>query len=175
MSITSLAWGARVSAEFRARAIAIAQALGVPPDDLMSCIAWESGRTFSASVRNRAGSGAVGLIQFMPATARGLGTTADALAKLSAIEQLDYVERYFLPFRGRLKDLADLYMAILWPAAVGKPASYVLWTKDARPTTYRQNAGLDINRDGAITKTEAAAKVQALVAEGRKVGNVWSA
>lgn len=173
MSVKSLAWGARVSSEFRARAITIADLLGVQPDGLMSCIAWESGRTFSPSVRNAAGSGAVGLIQMMPATAHSLGTTTDALAQLSAVEQLDYVEQYFRPYLGRLRDLADLYMAILWPSAVGKPASYVLWTDATRPTTYRQNSGLDINRDGAITKAEAAAKVQALVAEGRQPENIW--
>jgi hypothetical protein len=55
----------------------------------------------------------------------------------------------------------DLYMQILWPVAVGKPNSYVLFTAGSSSTgkAYSQNSGLDIDKDGNITKAEAAAKV----------------
>lgn len=167
-----LAWGARVSAEFRDKVRSIALRLGSDPSDLMACMAWESGRSFSPSKKNMAGSGATGLIQFMPSTAKGLGTTTDALAALTAEQQLDYVERYFQPFKGKLGSLADLYMAILWPLAVGKPLEYVLWDQRSKPTTYRQNSGLDTNRDGMITKAECSAKLYAMKAEGLKPENV---
>lgn len=169
-----LAWGAKVSATFRARVRWMADALGVPADDIMAAIAWESGRTFDAAVKNMAGSGATGLIQFMPKTALALGTTTAALARMSAEDQLNYVYKYFLPYKGRLKNLGDLYMAILWPAGVGRPDSFVLWERGKHPTTYRQNAGLDLNRDAAITRGEALAKVTGLLAEGRKPGNLWT-
>lgn len=160
----ALCWGGKVSRVFRDRVRWMADELGLPSasgaDDLMACMAWESNETFSPSVKNMAGSGATGLIQFMPKTAIGLGTTVDALALMSAEDQLNYVYKYFEPFKGRLKNLGDLYMAILWPAGVGKPDSYALWNKSTRPTTYRQNAGLDINKDGSITRSEALAKVQ---------------
>ena len=153
-------------------ALDIGPAPGKPePSWLMACIAWESGRTFSASVKNMAGSGAVGLIQFMPATAKGLGTSVEALASMTAEDQLNYVYRYFRPWKGKLRSLADVYMTILWPAAVGKPEGAVLWDRSNRPTTYRQNAGLDVNRDGEITKAEAAAKVSGLLVEGLKPEN----
>lgn len=171
---TSLAWGARVSAEFRHRVFEIADWLGIDPSYLMACMAFESGESFSPAVRNGAGSGAVGLIQFMPATARALGTTANALAAMTAVEQLDWVQKYFAPYRRRLHTLSDLYMAILWPAAVGKPESAWLWSKAARPTTYRQNAGLDANKDGVITKAEAASKVQAKLLRGIRPANLWT-
>lgn len=161
-----LAWGARVSPEFRVRVFDIAAVLGMDPSHLMACIAFETAETFSPSIRNAAGSGATGLIQFMPATARGLGTTTDALAAMTAVQQLDYVETYFWPYRGRLKTLSDVYMAILWPAGIGKPEDWALWDKASRPTTYRQNAGLDVNRDGAITKGEAASKVHEKLERG---------
>lgn len=167
-----LAWGARVSPEFRVKVRAISGRLGCAPDDLMSCVAWESGRSFSPSKKNMAGSGATGLIQFMPATAKGLGTSTAALAAMTAVEQLDWVEKYFQPYKGKLNTLADLYMAILWPAAVGKPMEHVLWNRATRPTTYRQNAGLDINHDGAITKAECAAKLYGMKAEGQRPENV---
>lgn len=167
-----LAWGAKVSPEFRDKVRAISGRLGCAPDDLMSCMAWESGRSFSPSKKNMAGSGATGLIQFMPATAKGLGTSTAALGAMTAVQQLDYVEKYFQPYKGKLNTLADLYMAILWPAGVGKPMEYVLWDARTRPTTFRQNAGLDINRDGSITKAECAAKLYAMKAEGLLPGNV---
>ena len=48
-------------------------------------------------------------------------------------------------------------MAVLWPAAVGKKEDYVLF--EAGTAAYRQNDGLDLNEDGAITKAEATQKV----------------
>lgn len=168
-----LAWGRKVSQAFRDRLFEICQILGVEPDYLMACMAFESAETFSPSIINAAGSGATGLIQFMPNTAKGLGTTTAALAALTAEQQLEWVLAYFMPYKGRLKTLADVYMAILWPAAIGKADGWTLWDKASRPTTYRQNAGLDLNKDGKITKAEAAAKVLAKLERGRQAQFQW--
>lgn len=173
----TLAWGARVSPAFREKVRGIASHLLLPnpPTDggsmLMACMAWESGRTFSPSVVNGAGSGAVGLIQFMPLTAKNLGTSTEQLAAMTAEDQLDIVAKYFAPYRGRLQTLADVYMVILWPAAVGHPDSTVLWDQHTKPTTYKQNAGLDGNHDGQITKAEAAFRVHELYVEGLRPTN----
>lgn len=167
-----IAWGAKVSSTFRDRVWWIADELHFDPDDLMACIAWESDRSFSASVTNKAGSGATGLIQFMPQTARGLGTSTAALAAMTAEDQLNYVYKYFEPWRGRLHTLSDLYMAILSPRAVGQPEHYVLWSEAGMPTTYRQNSGLDANTDGKITKAECSARLWAMKAEGLKPENM---
>lgn len=158
-----IAWGAKVSQTFRDRVWWICDTLAFNPDDLMTCMAWESGRTFSADVKNMAGSGATGLIQFMPSTAKSLGTTTAHLASMTPEDQLNYVYKYLRPWGGRVKTLSDMYMTILWPAAVGKPDDYVLF-KDG--VAYRQNAGLDVNKDAKVTKAEAAAKLYALKAEG---------
>lgn len=170
-----LAWGLRVSHEFREAVFALCRRRGMDPDFLMACMAFETGRSFSPTVRNGAGSGAVGLIQFMPSTARDLGTSSDALARMTALEQLAYVEAYFKPFTGKLASLSDHYMAILWPKAIGRPEFAVLWSRADWPKTYRQNAGLDANRDAMITKGEAAAKVQAKLREGLEPDNLWVA
>ncbi len=169
-----LAWGAKVSPAFRSKVLSIAAKLRCDPSDLMACMAWESGRSFRPDVANMAGSGAVGLIQFMPTTAAGLGTSSTALAKMTAVDQLDYVAKYFKPYAGRLKTLADIYMVILWPAAVGKPDSEVLFDQHDldHPARYRQNAGLDVDKDGHVTKAEAAGKVIAIRAEGLRPLNV---
>lgn len=170
--MTRIAWGAKVSDTFLDRAAWIVDDLliGDNTDDglnkLMSCMAWESGRSFNASVTNMAGSGAVGLIQFMPSTAQALGTTTAKLMAMTPEDQLNYVWKYFSSYKGKLKTLGDLYMAILWPAGVGQSETFVLWDSKTRPTTYRQNSGLDINKDGVITKAEATAKVTAMMTEG---------
>ena len=157
-----LCWGKKVSATFRERLVVRCKWLDVDPSHLMACMAFETGGTFSPSVQNAAGSGATGLIQFMPQTAYALGTTTDELGEMPAEEQLDYVLAYFNWAKGRLETLEDVYMCILWPRAIGKPLDYVLFDKSdhKRPALYIQNAGLDYNKDGLITKREAAAKVR---------------
>lgn len=167
-----IAWGAKVSQTFRDRVWWISETLDVDPDYLMACMAWESAESFRPDIRNAAGSGATGLIQFMPSTAVGLGTTTAKLAAMSAEDQLNYVYKYFRPYKGRLNNLGDVYMAILWPAGVGKPDSYVLWNKATKPTTYRQNAGLDLNKDGTITRKECLAKIEGKLAKGLKPGYI---
>lgn len=153
-----IAWGGKVDPSFKGKVIQISLDLEVSVDFLMSAMAFESGETFSPSIRNAAGSGATGLIQFMPATAKGLGTSTAKLAAMSATDQLDFVQLYFQPFSGRLFTLTDVYMAILFPVAVGKGPDFVLFR--AGTIAYRQNAGLDTNGDGLITAAEAAAHVR---------------
>ena len=45
--------------------------------------------------------------------------------------------------------LTDLYLAILYPAALGKDVCFNIFTKPSR--AYRQNNGLDNNQDGVVT------------------------
>lgn len=142
----------------------IAERLRTSPDYLMAAMAFESAETFSPTIRNAAGSGAVGLIQFMPNTARALGTTTAALESLTAEQQLVFVQRYFEPYRGRLDDLEDVYMAVLSPNAIGRPSDDVLFAAPSK--AYEQNRGLDADADGRITKREAAAAVRAKLEKG---------
>lgn len=161
-----IAWGSKVSPLFKERIRWIADTLGCAPNDLMACMAWESGESFRSDIKNAAGSGATGLIQFMPSTAKGLGTTTAALAALTAEDQLNYVYKYFRPYAGRLNNLGDIYMAILWPKGVGQPDHYVLFDRSKAPTTFRQNAGLDGNKDGLVTRAECLVKINEKLAKG---------
>jgi Transglycosylase SLT domain len=167
-----LAWGSKVSADFRNKIRAIASKLGSDPNFMMAAIAFETGRSFSAAQSNDAGSGAVGLIQFMPSTAKDLGTTSAALAAMTAEDQLDFVEQYFARFAGKLHGISDVYMAILWPVAVSQPDTFVLFSQSVSPKVYQQNKGLDLNGDGKVTKAEAASKVAASLVEGLRPENV---
>lgn len=129
------------SPEFQDKVVQIAERLGTNPNFLMAVMSFETGGTFDPSVRNKAGSGAVGLIQFMPQTAQGLGTSSEALASMTAEEQLEFVERHYRPFKGRLGTLEDTYMAVLLPKAVGKGPDVVLFERPS--VAFNQNKGLD--------------------------------
>lgn len=159
--------------EFEQKAAEVADRLGVEPMDLLKVIGFETGGSFSSTQKNKAGSGATGLIQFMPETAREILRTDTkeeaifALEQMSPVEQLDVVERYLSRYKGKIKTLDDLYMAVLYPKAIDKDANYALFKDNPnlteaqrRRTAYGQNKGLDLNKDGRVTKNEAASKVR---------------
>jgi hypothetical protein len=162
-TVPGMAYGRLVTPEFRRKVFAISARLGIEVDHLMAVMAFESAGTFRSDIRNPH-SGAIGLIQFMPRTATQLGTTTHALAEMSPEAQLDWVERYFQPWKGRMTSLADTYMAVLWPRALGKPDDYALFSAPSK--AYQQNKGLDRNRDGRVTKHEAAWRVQSALTDG---------
>ena len=165
-----LAWGNKVSQTFCDRVLWIQQDLGLDASGLMACIAWESARTFSAKVMNTT-SHTIGLIQFMPSTASAMGTSTEALSMMTAEDQLHYVWQYFAPNKGRLKNLGDIYMAILWPGGIGKPDSTVLFGRNGPfPVQYAQNQGLDVNHDGNITRADAIVRVQQHLQMGMQAG-----
>ena len=159
-----LVWGTKVSREFRAKIKEIAQKQNLDANWYMAIMAFETGGTFSPSEKNPR-SGATGLIQFMPKTAEGMGTSTARLSTMSAVQQLDYVEKYFQPYLGRIRNLADMYMAVLWPKAISQPMDYVLFASPS--IQYNQNAELDKNKDGTVTKAEAAERVFRRFEEGK--------
>jgi hypothetical protein len=145
----------RVTPEFLRRTEQIATKLGCKPEDLMAVMSFETGGSFDPAQRNMAGGSARGLIQFMPDTARGLGTTSEALTRMTPVQQLDYVEKYF--GNGRYTTVEGLYSKVLAGHAVNDPDG-VLFREGTR--AYRANRGVDIDRDGLVTAGEAAAKVR---------------
>ena len=56
------------------------------------------------------GINAVGLIQFLPATARGLRTTTSKLYNMTNVEQLDYVYKFYKQAKGKMTKATDLYL-----------------------------------------------------------------
>lgn len=144
-----------VTPEFRKELTAMAQRLGAKPEHLMAVMSFETGGTFSPSVRNGQ-SGATGLIQFLPRTAEGLGTSVGELSRMSATEQLRYVEKYFEPYKGQLGTLEGAYTAVLSGRPRPNPSD-VLFNRGT--AAYSQNSGLDFNSDGRITSGEATSAV----------------
>lgn len=154
--------------QFMAGVNAIATKYNTSPEAILAVMHFETGGSFDPSTRNAVGSGATGLIQFVPATAKGLGTTTDQIAKMGRSEQLALVDEYLsgTGLSGNKENqIEDVYMAVLYPKAVGKPLSYPLFKKGTKQ--YEQNAGLDQDGDGIITKADASAKVRAIMEKYR--------
>lgn len=131
----------------------VGEALNVPAEWLMAIMYSES--KFDASVTNFKGSGATGLIQWMPISAKELGITLQQLKNLNHLDQLDYVYQYLQTAReryGEYETLTDLYLAVLFPKALDEDYCYALYAKPSR--AYTQNSGLDENKDGRVTVSD---------------------
>ena len=126
----------------------VAAELDINPDHLMMTMYIETAKTFNPAITNKIG--ATGLIQFLPSTAQGLGTTTEALRQMSNVEQMDYVRKYLNRFKGRMNDFVDVYLAVFYPAAVGQPDSFRI-TSDSAAI---HNPAFDINKDLDIEKGE---------------------
>ena len=112
--------------------------------DMLACMNLETGRTFDPAITNSLGY--TGLIQFGEASGAKLcGTTCGDLRQMDRVTQCDYVYQYFVKNRLSTKApnprLVDIYLTILWPAAVGKADDYVVFP--AGSNTYKANPGFD--------------------------------
>jgi hypothetical protein len=133
--------------DFKRKLAKVADALGVAPNDMLAIMKAESGVSPSKTNPN---GGATGLIQFMPKTARSLGTTTDELRRMSAVDQLDYVYKYYKKVGVKPgMDAGDLYMATFYPALLGKPNSTIISRRGEQ--VYDMNRVLDRDRDGILT------------------------
>ncbi|WP_288080599.1 hypothetical protein [Pseudomonas sp.] len=162
-----LIWGAKVKQDFRVKVREVGADLGFDPNWLMAVMHYESKATFSPSVRNPQSS-ATGLIQFLESTARGLGTTTAKLARMTAVRQLDYVQAYYKPYASRVRNLGDAYLAVLFPVAIGRPDSFIMWSRDGGPyqAEYAANSHLDVGSKGYITRGDAVSVVNISYRDG---------
>lgn len=109
----------------------VANALGVETRVLLGIMKHETGNTLSPQAKAPGKHGAVGLIQFIPKTARELGTSTEALAKMSATQQLDYVYRFYKNVGVKPgMDIGDMYMCTFMPAYVHKPVDTIIGKKN---------------------------------------------
>ena len=134
---------------FKNRLLEIARELNVTADNLMFVFWFETAHTLNHRIQN-ARTKATGLIQFMPATAKELGTTVEELKSMSNVEQLEYVRKYFSRYRGKMKDWLDVYLVVFYPSLIGKPDDY----KITRDIVAIQNPIFDRNKDLDISKSE---------------------
>ncbi|MDY7226720.1 hypothetical protein [Hyalangium rubrum] len=169
----ALIFGKLVPREFRQKVFSICADLKVNAQHLMACMAFETGREFSASTKNRAGHAAYGLIQFTPTAAKTLGTTVDVLKGLSEVAQLDYVHKYFRYWidtkQKPLATLSDVYACIICPAAIGKPEDFQCYVQGGS-TDKAFTANKNLARGKTfITKEDITVPVQRELDAGREI------
>lgn len=156
-------------AAFVAKVHEIALRLGIQPAWLMIVFYIETAAARYGRIDHRVKNpiGAVGLIQFMPRTAAALGTTPFALQAMTNVQQLDYVYRYLSPYRGRMKSLTDVYLAVFFPIAIGKLDAWVLQSPGLTAEKVAcWNPLYDLNHDKQLTVGEVKAKVMQFVPAG---------
>jgi hypothetical protein len=153
---------------FSDKLISVCQVLDIKPSWLLQVMYMESrlrpdieNTAFPFYIKGRKGvpqmldGYATGLIQFIPATARALNTTTQALKAMSRVKQLDYVLEYFKPYAGTLKSFYDVYLVVFFPAAIGKPDDWVFEVKNiSRSLIAKMNPAIDMNKDGEIKMSE---------------------
>jgi peptidoglycan hydrolase-like protein with peptidoglycan-binding domain len=165
-SILAVPGLAKTSPEFRAALWEMADRNGWNVDAIATVMSIESAGTFSPSIKNPYGS-ATGLIQFTENTARILGTTTAELARMTAIEQLAYVEKYYKNARISASARPVDYYVVL----VGKLPGLGIGTQVVSDADYAVNKGLDADRDGVITVSDLQTVMQqrASAAHGARV------
>lgn len=155
----NLVYSSRVSSQFTEKVRYICDLLGIDPNWLMWVMFFES--SLNPRAVNSA-TGATGLIQFMPSTARSLGTTTADLLQMSDVEQLDFVYAYLKPYAGKMNCMIDVYFAVFFPVAMNKPDDYILQTSSLSASKIAsQNTGFDLDHNGQLTRAEVFVKVSA--------------
>lgn len=138
--------------------IAVAGRLRTEPDYLAAVMRIESG--FRPEATNPF-TQATGLIQFMPNTAKSLGTSVDDLRAMTALQQLPYVESFYAPHAGRIDSAGTAYMLTFLPAYARRPDDFVLGEDSSeevlpgsqltKGAVYKTNKGFDRTGKGYFT------------------------
>ena len=135
---------------FESKVRDISSRLGIDPNWIMHVMYLESG--LNHRIQNTTypvdGGYATGLIQFIPSTARSLGTTADKIRAMTNVQQL-------APYRSKLQSFIDVYFTVFFPAAAGKPKEWVFQTaKISAHSVAASNPVFDLNKDGKLSVAE---------------------
>ena len=147
-------------ASFVEAAEQVAANLGVPVNWMYAVMQTESGINPSQAnilYEQQGRNPAMGLIQFMPTTAEGLGTSTEELRNMSRTEQLTYVERFYETYADKIQSPEDMYLATFYPRALGEGDSFVLGSEvssERASEVRRDNSPYDLNGDGTITVGE---------------------
>ncbi|WP_048509607.1 CHAP domain-containing protein [Chryseobacterium sp. FH2] len=119
--------------------------------ELMSVMHLETAATFDPSKDN--GAGYSGLIQFSDASAKSVGSTRAELRKMTFIEQMDYVKKYFEKKKDSLNTMTDLYLLVLKQNAVGQGGNpdYVLFDESVSVPDEPYNVN-NLSKEPWVTK-----------------------
>lgn len=116
--------------DFNKKLEKVAKQLGVDTESLRRIIKFETAGTFSPTSHDP-WNVSIGLIGFTENTARALGTSKAALGKMTAVQQLDYVYKFYKMNGLRPgSDVGTMYMLTFMPAYAYHPAGTVLGRKN---------------------------------------------
>ena len=150
---------------------------GYDPTAVGAVIEIESARSWSPAIHSPSVFStppgyAVGLIQFSPDTAKALGTSSDALERMTFADQLAFVVAFYDRYGG--------------PSAFSRPGDYYVAGFGANPRStddsvlakqgskaYSGNPSLDFNKDGNITAGDLRAVLNSAIASAKSRGE-WS-
>lgn len=140
----------------------------INPAELLGLIASES--AFDPKAKNEK-TGATGLIQIIPDTAKKLRLTTKQIGEMSATDQVPFIDNYFE--MTKLQDnptKEQLYTSIFLPIYIDQDSNFDLLKKqglfsDGSKVTpfdiaqYERNKGLDTNKDGIIKIKDLGTKI----------------
>jgi hypothetical protein len=166
-------WGVRgiehTSNAFRAKTWRLFKARELDPDLLLAVMSFETAGTFDPRITSGGKdfddnpNAATGLIQFTKKYAPPMvGKTTAELAQMTAVEQLDYVAKWYdktltkAPARR-----VDYYLAVFAPAAIGKPDAHVIYP--AGSNAAKSNPGMQ-GPSGDVTVASVRAKFEPFAA-----------
>lgn len=141
--------------------------VAVDCDMLDAAATWESESGNYTWAHNLNGD-ASGINQMMPNTLKGLGYRSDisndedrsaAFRHETYSGQVQWAQRYYTPYKGKLKSRAAFYVATFLPADIdyaskGGPDTVLVQKGGRRGWAYTANAGFDENHDLKITVQE---------------------
>jgi len=144
----------KLSSEAKEKIKDVAAKINCDPDDLIAVMKAESGCKTTAVNPN---GGATGLIQFMPSTAKDLGTTCEDIKKMSDVEQVALAGKYLEKAKKTAKmstdqklDKKTLHALIFMPANAKKDVLCKAGSKE-----YEANKkALDKEGKGYISKDD---------------------
>lgn len=176
--------------------------LGFDPNCVMSIVALERGITggklgdgvyhsYKREGKTYTGDFSHGLIGLLAGTAFWLGTTPEALYKMSDLEQVKYLELYFTKHgwnKGGKKDVTgppsldldptgsltpcdQIYMGVFYgDTGIATPLYGTILSKEKDGDLYdvHKKMGLDPNDDGKVTKKEILSVYRNFLREGAK-------
>lgn len=145
---TSVDTSAIQDPDFKKKLEKIADKLGIASADLYKIIKFETAGTFSPTSQDPHGV-SIGLIGFTEKTAQSLGTSKAELGKMTAVEQLDYVYKFYKMVGVRPgDDRGTIYMLTFMPAFAHSPDQTVLGKKDGGTLTLPsgKSTGLSMHK-----------------------------
>ncbi len=138
---------------FEKKVTDIAAWLGIDPNWLMQVMYAESKMNARAKNIQQGRLIAAGLLQWTKAS--GLPGAPKTVLQYNHLQQLDWVKKYFTPYRGKMHSYFDVYLVTFFPAAVGQGDGYVFATRKLPASLIaHQNPAINTVKDGKITMAE---------------------